>query len=409
MTLFFIILILVSLNFIGERWLSYLNHRSRMNPVPQSLANVYSQERYQTYQEYKNVSHRFGRWVSGLSFAATLFMVIYGFAALHFALLTLDNELIRGLVFFAIFGLASEILSTPFSLYDTFVIEKKYGFTTTTTRTYVFDKLKSWILTILLFGGFYSLLYWLYSIFGSDFWWLAWLVVSCVSIFFAFFYSTLIVPLFNKQTPLGPGDLRQRLEQLAVESGFTIDNIYVIDGSKRSTRANAYFSGFGAKRRIVLYDTLIDKFDNEEIAAVLAHEIGHYRKKHIVFSMILSVLSTGIMYWLFSQVIGRPEIYAAMGIEGKPFYIGIILFGLLYTPVSLMLSLGSNYISRRFEFQADAFASSHHYANNLKEALKKLAADDLSDLTPHPAYVFVHYSHPPLAERLNRLSKSSVN
>jgi STE24 endopeptidase len=289
------------------------------------------------------------------------------------------------------------------------VIEKKYGFTTTTTRTYVFDKLKSWILTILLFGGFYSLLYWLYSIFGSDFWWLAWLVVSCVSIFFAFFYSTLIVPLFNKQTPLGPGDLRQLLEQLAVESGFTIDNIYVIDGSKRSTRANAYFSGFGAKRRIVLYDTLIDKFDNEEIAAVLAHEIGHYRKKHIVFSMILSVLSTGIMFWLFSQVIGRPEIYAAMGIEGKPFYIGIILFGLLYTPVSLMLSLGSNYISRRFEFQADAFASSHHYANNLKEALKKLAADDLSDLTPHPAYVFVHYSHPPLAERLNRLSKSSVN
>ncbi len=405
MILFYIILILISLNFIGERWLSYKNHLSRMNPIPASLSDVYSQERYRTYQEYKTASHRFNRWVSVLSFTVTLIMVIYGFTALHFALLSINNELIRGLVFFAILGVGSELLFAPFSIYETFIIEKKYGFTTTSAKTYVTDKLKSWILAILLFGGFYSLIYWLYSMFGSDFWWMAWLVISCVSIFLAFFYSTLIVPLFNKQKPLGPGSLRQRLEQLAQKSGFTIDNIYVMDGSKRSTRANAYFSGFGSKRRIVLYDTLIDKFGDEEIAAVVAHEIGHYRKKHVVFSIILSVMSTGIMFWLFSQLVGRPEIYEAMGIDGKPFYLGIILFGLLYTPVSIMLSLGSNYISRRFEFQADAFASSLHYAINLQKALKKLAADDLTDLTPDPAYVFVHYSHPPLAQRLNHLEK----
>ena len=403
MILFYIVILLISLNFLGTQWVGYLNHRSRLKPVPASLADVYSAERYQTFQQYKDVSYRFGRWMAWLSFAVTIFMLVYGFTALHFSLLFIDNELIRGLVFFAILGVAIEILSEPFDWYDTFVIEKKYGFTTTTVSTYVLDKLKSWLLAAVLFGGIYSLLYWLYSVFSTNFWWMAWLVVGVVSIFFAFFYSSLIVPIFNKQTPLEDGELRHKLEELAKESGFTINNIFVINGSKRSTRANAYFSGFGAKRRIVLYDTLLEKFDHEQIAAVLAHEIGHYRKKHVIYSMVLSLLSTGIMFWLFSQVVGRPEIYSAMGISGKPFYIGIIMFVLLYTPVSLLLSLGANWLSRRFEFQADAFAATHHYADFLIDALKKLAADNLSDLTPHKLYVFMHYSHPPLIQRIDHL------
>ncbi|MDD3744054.1 MAG: M48 family metallopeptidase [Lentimicrobiaceae bacterium] len=296
MTVYYIVIALISLNFILGQWLSWINHRSRNKPIPQQLDDIYSPERYQTYQKYKKVSYRFGRWTSFFSFAVTLFMVIYGFTALHSVLVKIQPELLRGLVFFAVIGFGSEMLSLPFSLYDVFVIEKKYGFTTITPRTFVLDKLKSWLLTIVLFGGLYSLIYWLYTVFGTDFWWMAWVLAAGIALFFGFFYSTLFVPIFNKQLPLPAGELRQRLEQLSQECGFIISNIFVIDGSKRSTRANAYFSGFGSKRRIVLYDTLTSKLDNEEIAAIVAHEIGHYRKRHIIYSMILSIVNMGIMF-----------------------------------------------------------------------------------------------------------------
>ena len=217
------------------------------------------------------------------------------------------------------------------------------------------------------------------------------------------FYSELIVPIFNKQTPLGEGTLRDKIESFAGKTGFRLKNIYLIDGSKRSTKANAYFSGFGPKKRIVLFDTLLDEFSEEEIVAVLAHEIGHYRKKHILKSLISSVLLTGVMLFLFSLVVSNPLLSQAMGAKTASFHIGLMVFGILYSPLSLIIGLVSNYFSRKNEFEADRFVRDNYESGFLASALKKLSVKNLSNMMPHPAYVFFHYSHPPLLKRLEKL------
>jgi STE24 endopeptidase len=307
------------------------------------------------------------------------------------------------LVFFGIIGFASDLLNLPFSWYDTFVIEKKYGFNTMTIRTYITDHLKSWFIAVLIGAPVLGLITWIYYKTGKGFWLYAWGLITAFSIFINFFYSQLIVPIFNKQTPLIDSPLRKKIEAFAQKAGFRLKNIYIIDGSKRSTKANAYFSGFGSKKRIVLYDTLIKEMSDEEIVAVLAHEIGHYKKKHILRSLVFSVILTGLMLFLFSLVIDSPLLSGAMGAELPSFHLGLIVFGILYSPLSLLIGLATNYISRRNEFEADRFVHDNYDPGILAGALKKLSVKNLSNMIPHPAYVFFHYSHPPLLERLAKL------
>lgn len=404
--LFVLILVFVTAGFLFGQVLALLNHRQRFKPVPSILKGVYSPERYNKYIEYKKVSYRFGLLISWLSFAATLLMLNGGFVLVDsLAHAWTDSSVFQALIFFGTIGLAADLLSTPFDVYDTFVIEQRFGFNKTTWQVYVTDKLKSWVLAAVIGGGLLSLIVWMYALLGADFWWLAWLTITLFSLLMSLFYSNLIVPLFNRQTPLEEGELRSALQDLATRTGFGLKDIYIIDGSKRSTRANAYFTGLGRMKRIVLYDTLLQKHTTAQIVSVLAHEIGHYRKKHTLKTLVLSVIQTGIVLYLFSLVVGSPLMYQALGSSYQSFHLGLVVFLILYSPVSTITSIGLNYMSRRFEFQADRFAAENADAGEMVASLRLLTSDNLSDLTPHPAYVFVNYSHPPLRERIEAIQK----
>jgi STE24 endopeptidase len=313
------------------------------------------------------------------------------------------NPIFISLLFFGIVGLVSDLINVPFSWYDSFVIEKKYGFNKMTFRTFVTDHIKSWFLALMIGVPVLGLITWFYYRSGAGFWLYAWGLITLFSVFMNLFYSELIVPLFNKQTPLEVGQLREKIEEFATRTGFKLRNIYVIDGSKRSTKANAYFSGFGPKKRIVLYDTLMKDLSAEQIVAVLAHEIGHYKRKHVLMSLVSSIIITGLMLFLFSLVVNNPLLSQAMGAKVSSFHIGLIVFGILYSPLSLAIGLISNYISRKNEFQADKFVKENYQPEFLAEALKKLSVKNLSNMMPHPAYVFFHYSHPTLLKRLEKL------
>ncbi|MFT6066296.1 MAG: STE24 endopeptidase, partial [Polaribacter sp.] len=299
----------------------------------------------------------------------------------------------------------SDILTTPFSYYQTFVIEEKFGFNKSTKKTFWFDKIKGWLMSILLGGGILSLIIWFYQFAGENFWIYAWILVAIFSLLMNMFYAKLIVPIFNKQKPLESGELKSAIENYAKKVGFTLNNIFVIDGSKRSTKANAYFSGFGLQKRITLFDTLINDLETAEIVAVLAHEVGHYKKKHVIFNLGSSILLTGLTLFILSLFINSSLLSEALGVSTPSFHIGLIAFGILYSPISEITGLFMNYMSRKFEYQADNYAKETFEASPLISSLKKLSKNSLSNLTPHPAYVFMHYSHPTLLERIKNLEK----
>ncbi|MGB7784752.1 MAG: M48 family metallopeptidase [Salinimicrobium sp.] len=404
--LFYLILSIIIIDFIFDKFLDALNAKHFDDPVPASLQDVFDEEEYQKSQRYKKTRYRFGLISSSFSLAVLLlFFLLDGFELVdNIARSISDNAIVIGLIFFGIIMLASDILSLPFSYYSTFVIEEKFGFNKTSKMTFLTDKLKSWGMMIVLGGGILALIIWFYKIAGDNFWWYAWILVGVFSIFLNMFYARLIVPLFNKQSPLEEGSLRKKIEAYAQKEGFKLEKIFVIDGSKRSTKANAYFSGFGNEKRVTLYDTLINDLEEDEIVAVLAHEVGHYKKKHIIINMILSILVTGFTLWLLSLFVGSPALSEALGVERPGFHIGLVAFGLLYSPISELTGMLMNYLSRKFEYQADNFAKRTFAASPLITGLKKLSKNSLSNLTPHPAYVFVHYSHPPLYKRLRNLS-----
>ncbi|MBE0653451.1 MAG: M48 family metallopeptidase [Bacteroidales bacterium] len=404
-TVFIILLAILTLGFILERWLDILNLKHIKEDLPEELKDVFEPERYRKSQSYKRVNTRFSFLTSGFSLVVILLMLFLGgFAWVNqLAYSAVENYILVALVFFGILMLASDILNTPFDLYDTFVIEEKFGFNKTTPKTYILDKLKGWLLGAILGGGILALVIWFYQLTGKNFWIWAWILASGFMIFMTMFYSNLIVPLFNKQTPLEEGELRSSIQEFSEKVGFKLKNIYVIDGSKRSTKANAYFTGLGAKKRIVLYDTLIEDLSKEEIVAVLAHEIGHYKKKHTLTGTVLSILQTGLTLFLFSLFLNNPELSRALGVEEPNFHISMIAFGVLYTPISIVIGLLFNLFSRKNEYQADRFASENYAADPLISALKKLSRKNLSNLTPHPVYVFFHYSHPPLLQRIRAM------
>lgn len=408
-TVFYIILIIIISDFIFERILDYLNTTRMSEVLPDELRGIYDEEKYRKSQQYLRVNKKFGMLTSSLSFVAILAMLIFGgFAWLDETIRQwTQNPVWLAILFFGLLGLASDILSTPFSLYDTFVIEEKFGFNKTTPKTFFIDKVKGWFLGGIIGGGLLALVVWIYENTGQWFWLIAWGVLTFFSIFMSMFYSNLIVPLFNKQRPLEEGELRNAIEEFANKVGFKLKNIYVIDGSKRSTKANAYFTGLGPKKRIVLYDTLIEKHTTDELVAVLAHEIGHYKKKHTTTGLILGIIQSGIMLYILSLFIGNPLLSQALGAQVGSFHLGILAFGILYSPISTILGIIMNVISRANEFAADRFAAENFNGKSLADALKKLSVENLSNLRPHPAVVFVHYSHPPLLTRLNAISTVS--
>jgi len=403
--IFFIIIGLLVADFIFERVLEYLNFTMISGDLPEEISDIYSQDEYAKQQAYQKVNYRFSFFSSTFSFVLMLVMVVFsGFAFVNgWAFSLTSNPILGALFFFGILLFASDILTTPFSVYDTFVIEQKFGFNKTTPKIFVFDKLKGYLLGAVIGGGLLALIMYIYQLTTTSFWIYAWFIVSGFSILMVLFYSTLIVPLFNKQTPLPEGELKTAIESFANKVGFKLDNIFVIDGSKRSTKANAYFTGLGAKKRIVLYDTLINDMTTNELVAVLAHEIGHYKKHHVVWSLFLGIIQTGITLFLFSLFVSSPELSAALGVDKPSFHIGLIAFGILYSPISLITGLFMNVFSRKNEYQADAFAAQYFSGEELASALKKLSVKNLSNLRPHPLYVFFHYSHPTLLQRLNAL------
>jgi STE24 endopeptidase len=408
-TIFYLIIIIPVTGFIIERVLEYLNTTMWSDHLPERLNGICDEEEYSKSQHYDRDNKKLSFWSSSFNLAVIIAMIVAGGFAFTDSLVrgATQNMIIIALFFFALIGLASDLINIPFSYYDTFVIEKKYGFNKMSIRTFITDHLKSWLLALVVGGPVLGLITWFYYKAGHNFWLYAWALITLFTVFMNFFYSELIVPIFNKQTPLEPGSLRDRIEEFASKTGFRLRNIYVIDGSKRSTKSNAYFSGFGSKKRIVLYDTLLKEMTEGEIVAVLAHEIGHYKKKHVILSLFLSFILTGLMLFLFSVVVDNPLLSQALGSDKQGFHLGLIVFGILYSPLSLLIGLIANSISRKNEFAADRFAKENGQAEMLTSALKKLSVKNLSNMMPHPVYVFFHFSHPPLLSRLEELERKN--
>ena len=403
--IFFIILIIPVIGFISERYLDHLNSLMWSDRLPEKLKGICDEEEYRKTQLYNKDNNKLSLWSSSFNLGVILLMIICGGFALadNLARSISTNSVIISLIFFGMIGFLSDIINIPFGYYDTFVIEKKYGFNTMTIKTFIADHIKSWLIALLIGVPVLGLITWFYYRTGRNFWLYAWGLITVFSVFINLFYSELIVPLFNKQTPLPEGSLRSMIETFSQKAGFRLRNIYIIDGSKRSTKANAYFSGFGPKKRIVLFDTLQKELSEEEIVAVLAHEIGHYKKKHVLLNLVLSVFITGLMLFLLSEVVNSPSLSQALGSQQTSFHLGLIVFGILYSPLSLFIGLLTNYISRKNEFAADRFVKDNFRPVILAEALKRLSVKNLSNMMPHPAYVFFHYSHPPLLQRLEKL------
>jgi STE24 endopeptidase len=406
-TVFSLLISILVISFIIDKIIDALNAKHFKDKVPTELADVYDAIEYKKSQDYKKANKQFSNSTKTFSFALTLvFFFADGFKYVDdFARGFTDNSILVALIFFGTIMLGSDFLTTPFSYYQTFVIEEKFGFNTSTKKIFWLDKLKGWLISILIGGGVLAIIIWFYQQTGKNFWIYAWILVAVFSLFMNLFYAKLIVPLFNKQTPLENGELKTAIEKYASNVGFRLNNIFTIDGSKRSTKANAYFSGFGSQKRITLFDTLINDLETDEIVAVLAHEVGHYKRKHILFNLASSILLTGFTLFILSIFINDSIFSAALGVETPSFHTGLIAFGILYSPISEITGLFMNYISRQFEYQADNFAKETFASKPLITSLKKLSRNSLSNLTPHPAYVFMHYSHPTLLERIKNLAK----
>lgn len=407
--LLILIIAFVLLEFGVSSVLSWLNGKWMTHPIPKVLEGLYDEEKYQKQQAYMRANRRVAWIERGVSLAITLAVLIPGVLGWLDTLTTqwTHSLLLQLLIFFGIYMVVSTIVSIPFAYYDTFVIEQKFGFNKTTKTTFWLDTLKSFLLTLVLGGVLLSVIFVLYDELRQSFWMWATLVCAAFIIFFSLFYSNLIVPLFNKQKPLEQGALRTAIENAAHKMGFSIKNIYVINGSKHSTKANAYFTGFGMKKRVVLYDTLIEQLTTEEIVAVLAHELGHNKHHDTLKTMTMSIVMVAVNLFVFSLLADYPELSQALGgTREHSFALSLVAFSLLFSPLDLVIEPLINNVSRRCEYAADAFANKYGHGEHLISGLKKLSANTLSNLTPHPAVVWMDYSHPTLAQRITALINS---
>ena len=403
--MYIVLLSVVILSFVWGQFLSYLN-RKRMSPViPEELQGIYNAEEYAKQQDYQRTNSRFGLVSGSFSFVIILLVLVFGVLGwLDNSLRTCtDHFIFLPLAFFGILLFVYELVEFPFNWYATFTIEERFGFNKSTPKLFIADWIKGILLSVVIGGVILTAILFIYQYTGEWFWFLAWLVVSGFSLLMSLFYSEWIVPLFNKQSPLEEGELRDAIEAFALKAGFELKNVYVMDGSKRSTKANAYFTGFGKKKRIVLFDTLIKDLTTDEIVAVLAHEVGHYKKKHVVSSMIMSIITTGITFYILSLFLGNTQLAEALGGTVASFHLGLIGFSFLFSPISELTGLAFNAISRKNEYQADNYAAQFGLGDALISALKKLSVKSLSNLNPHPLIVFWYYSHPTLLQRTKKI------
>jgi STE24 endopeptidase len=404
-TILLIILSLVLVSYVFDTVLSWLNLKSQPADLPDSVAAFYDRAKYRRSQQYHKHLTRFSFLTSAFSFLLSIGMLYFGgFGWLDQILRPyIQNDILLALAFFGILTLASDIITIPFQWYSTFVIEEQYGFNKTTIKTFITDKLKAYALGAVIGGGLISLLIWLVQRIGPDFWILFSLLAAIIILLVNMFYTTLFLPLFNKLTPLQDGELKTAIENFSKKINFPLDNIFVIDGSKRSNKANAFFSGIGKKKKIVLYDTLITNHTTDELVAVLAHEVGHFKKKHIIQGYILSVIQVVFTLFVLSRMVFNENVSHALGGSQLAIHLNLLAFGILFSPISGLTGLFMSMYSRKNEFEADAYAKETFSGTALANALKKLSVDNLSDLYPHPLYVFFHYSHPPLLKRLERI------
>jgi STE24 endopeptidase len=401
------ILALLVFNWLLNLIVETLNVRNVSTEIPAEFQGIYDAEKYAKSQRYLRDNTRFGQIQAAIMLPLTIaFILLGGFRWVNgIALAASDHMIVKGLVFGGILIVLSQLVGIPFSIYHTFVLEERYGFNKTTPKTFVIDILKGLLLTVLLGAPVFALILWIFSSVSLAWLW-AWGALAIIGLFIQFIAPVVILPLFNKFTPLEEGELRSKIENFAVAQKFKLSGVFKIDGSKRSTKSNAYFTGFGKTKRIALFDTLIEKHTVGELVAVLAHEIGHCKRGHIKKGMVISLASSLLMFFILSLFITQQGLYTAFGIEGTPLYAGFIFFGFLYTPISMILGIAGSILSRKHEFEADAFAAeTTGQPTALIDALKKLSVDNLSNLTPHPLKVFLEYSHPPVLERIKVLRK----
>ena len=396
---------LILLNFIFSSVLEYVNDKNWNDEIPESLKDYYDKNRYKKAKEYKKARGKISLISSLMSIIITLVILISGFYGVvsDYIFERYSSSFLHSGFFFLFFYLINLFISIPISYYSTFVIEEKFGFNKTTNKIFIIDLIKGLFVSIIIGGALLAAALFIYDYFNNGFWLWLWLVLSVFTLFMSMFYTSLIVPIFNKLSPLEDGSLKEKIQKYSDNIGYSLKNIFIIDGSKRSSKANAYFSGIGPKKTIALFDTLVEKHTEEELVAVLAHEVGHYKKNHIKQGMFLSVIQIGLMCFLFELCTKLPEITIALGADIPAFHLGLIGFSFLFSPIGLITGIFTNILSRKNEFEADEYAKETYDGESLKLALKKLSVDSLSNLYPHPFYVFIHYSHPPLLERLKAL------
>lgn len=404
----YIILGISLISYLFDQALDYLNLKALKPEVPSEIKDFYDTEKYHKSIAYQKEQSRFSFISSAFSFILSFSMLLFGGFGLVDSWIRplIENQIVLALVFFGVIMIVSDIISIPFQWYSTFVIEEKYGFNKTTAKTFILDKLKGYVLGAVIGGALVSVLIYLVNSIGPDFWIWFGLIAAAFILFVNMFYTSLLLPLFNKLTPLGDGELKTAIEQFSKKVNFPLDNIFVMDGSKRSAKANAFFSGIGKKKKIVLYDTLITNHSTEELVAVLAHEVGHFKKKHIIWSYLISIVQVFFVLFVLSRMIFNEDLSLALGGSQQAIHLNLIAFGILFSPISGITGLFMSLLSRKNEFEADAYAKETYDGNALSNALKRLSVDSLSNLYPHPAYVFFHYSHPPLLQRLQALNNS---
>ncbi len=383
-----------------------LNLKTLAAPLPDEFKEVYDPALYQKMQDYTRVNTRFG-FVTATFNLVVLLIVWFsgGFNWLDGVVRGLGwSSIPTGMAYIGLLAFGQSLLSLPFSVYDTFVIEARFGFNRTTVKTFVLDLFKGLGLAILLGGPLLAGVLAFFVHAGAWAWLYAWLVTVLYALVMQYMAPTWIMPLFNTFTPLQEGELKSSIVLYAEKVRFPLAGIFVMDGSKRSSKANAFFTGFGRNKRIALFDTLIDKHTVAELVAVLAHEIGHYMKKHIQLGILISVLHSGILFYLMSLFISRPGLFAAFYMEQVSVYAGLLFFAMLFSALDMLLAPLLNLLSRRHEYQADRYsATTSGLVEDMVSALRKLSRDNLAHLTPHPFYVFLHYSHPPVLQRIRRL------
>ena len=408
--LLFIIISITVVSYVADQILDYINLKAQRSDIPKEVEAFYQKEKYLKSLAYHRELTRFSFLTSAVSFLISIVMLAIGGFGWVDSLFRpyFNSDIILALVFFAVLMLASDILTLPFQWYGTFVIEEKYGFNKTTVKTFITDKLKGYLLAALIGGGLLSALIYLVETIGPNFWiWFS-ILAALFVLFVNMFYTSLILPMFNKLTALPDGELKTAIELFSKKVNFPLDNIFVIDGSKRSKKANAFFSGIGRKKKIVLYDTLIENHTTDELVAVLAHEVGHFKKKHIIRGYLLSIVQIVFTLFVLSKMVFAENVSLAMGGTEHAIHLNLLAFGILFSPISGVTGLFMNMYSRKNEFEADAYAKETFDGTALSNALKRLSVDSLSNLYPHPLYVFFHYSHPPLLKRLEALSELSA-